>query len=152
MRALPILLALIVCGAHASTERIAPANVSRLEVAWVYDTGDSTEALSPGADRPAFEATPVYSDGTLYLSTPLGTVAALDAETGRQLWKVDLQIPYHSSKNAGIFLNRKTFPLSLVGPTTIWPLPIISWVNIRTRSIIWQRRARFFKNSATQDF
>jgi quinoprotein glucose dehydrogenase len=92
MKALPMLLALIVCGAHASTERIAPANVSRLEVAWVYDTGDSTDALAPGADQPAFEATPVYSDGTLYLSTPLGTVAALDAETGRQLWKVDLQI------------------------------------------------------------
>jgi quinoprotein glucose dehydrogenase len=92
MKALPILLALIACGAHASTERIAPANVSRLEVAWVYDTGDSTDALAPGADQPAFEATPVYSDGTLYLSTPLGTVAALDAETGRQLWRVDLQI------------------------------------------------------------
>jgi quinoprotein glucose dehydrogenase len=92
MKALPMLLALIVCGAHASTERIAPANVSRLEVAWVYDTGDSTDPLAPGADQPAFEATPVYSDGTLYLSTPLGTVAALDAETGRQLWKVDLQI------------------------------------------------------------
>jgi len=92
MKALPILLAWVVCGAHASTEQIVPANVGRLEVAWVYDTGDSTEALAPGADRPSFEATPVYADGALYLSTPLGTVTALDADTGRQLWKVDLQI------------------------------------------------------------
>ncbi|HKQ12516.1 MAG TPA: pyrroloquinoline quinone-dependent dehydrogenase [Steroidobacteraceae bacterium] len=92
MRSLPILLAWIVCGAHASTDRIAPANVERLEVAWVYDTGDSTEPLAPGADRPSFEATPVYADGALYVSTPLGTVAALDADSGRQLWKVDLQI------------------------------------------------------------
>ena len=92
MRALPVLLIFVFCGAHASTERIAPANVSRLDVAWVYDTGDSTEALAPGADRPAFEATPVYADGALYLSTPVGTVAALDAETGRQLWKVDLKV------------------------------------------------------------
>jgi quinoprotein glucose dehydrogenase len=92
MKALPVLLASVVCGAHASTERIVPTNVGRLEVAWVYDTGDSTEPLSSGADRPSFEATPVYADGALYLSTPLGTVAALDADTGRQLWKVDLQI------------------------------------------------------------
>jgi quinoprotein glucose dehydrogenase len=80
------------CAAHAATERIAPANVSHLEVAWTYDTGDSTEALAPGADRPAFEATPVYADGALYLSTPLGTVAALNAETGKELWKVDLKV------------------------------------------------------------
>ena len=92
MKSLPILLVFMFCSAHASTERISPANVTRLDVAWVYDTGDSTEALAPGADRPAFEATPVYADGALYLSTPLGTVAALDAETGRQLWKVDLKV------------------------------------------------------------
>ena len=92
MRALPILLSLAVCGAHASTERISPTTIGRLEVAWVYDTGDSTEALRPGADPPAFEATPVYAEGALYLSTPLGTVAALDAETGKELWKVDLAI------------------------------------------------------------
>jgi quinoprotein glucose dehydrogenase len=92
MKALPMLLALAVCGAHASTERISPTTIGRLEVAWVYDTGDSTEALRPGADPPAFEATPVYAEGALYLSTPLGTVAALDAETGKELWKVDLAI------------------------------------------------------------
>jgi quinoprotein glucose dehydrogenase len=93
MRALPVLFFFVACGARAAEgERISPANVARLEVAWIYDTGDSTEALSPGADRPAFEATPVYADGALYLSTPLGTVAALDAETGRELWKVDLKI------------------------------------------------------------
>lgn len=92
MRALSTLLAVVACGAQASTDRIGPTNVSQLATAWVYDTGDSTEALLPGADRPAFEATPVYADGALYLSTPLGTVAALDADTGRELWKIDLQI------------------------------------------------------------
>jgi quinoprotein glucose dehydrogenase len=78
--------------AQAAPERISPANVSRLKVAWIYDTGDSTEAVVPGGKRPAFEATPVYVDGALYIATPLGTVAALDAQTGRELWKVDLRI------------------------------------------------------------
>ena len=92
MKALPILLLLVICNAHAATERITPANVSRLAVAWIYDTGDSTEAFAPGADQPAFEATPVYADGALYVSTPVGTVAALDADTGRELWKIDLEV------------------------------------------------------------
>ena len=76
----------------AANDPIRPDNVNRLALAWTYDTGDSTAALMPGEDGPAFEATPVYVDGQLYLSTPMGTVAALDAETGRELWKVDLKI------------------------------------------------------------
>ncbi|MFL6550791.1 MAG: PQQ-binding-like beta-propeller repeat protein, partial [Povalibacter sp.] len=73
-------------------ERITTSNVSGLQVAWTYDTGDSTEALAPGGDPPAFEATPAFADDTLYLSTPMGTVAAIDAASGRERWKIDLKI------------------------------------------------------------
>jgi quinoprotein glucose dehydrogenase len=78
--------------AQAQPERINPDNVGRLGVVWTYDTRESTEPPRPGADRPAFEATPVYSDGRLYLSTPGGLVIALDAETGTEVWRVDLKI------------------------------------------------------------
>jgi quinoprotein glucose dehydrogenase len=86
-----------VCGMLASVaafgaEPITPANVSGLEVIWTYDTGDPTEPLAPGGKAPAFEATPVVKDGVLYLSTPMGTVAALDADSGKELWRVDLKI------------------------------------------------------------
>lgn len=89
---------------EAAPERIMPANIDRLRVAWIYDTGVSTHALSPGGDSPAFEATPVHVDDTLYVSTPLGTVAALDADTGRELWKVDLKI--RRNTNYSDFANR----------------------------------------------
>ena len=47
-------------------------NVKSLKVAWTYRTGD---AYQPKNSRgTAFEATPLYVDGTLYLSTPLGRV------------------------------------------------------------------------------
>ena len=98
-----------VCGLMASVgafgaEPIVPANVGGLEVAWTYDTGDPTEPLVPGGKAPAFEATPVVKDGVLYLSTPMGTVAALDADSGKELWKVDLQI--RRNTNYSDFANR----------------------------------------------
>src|ERR1044071_3525048 len=47
-------------------------NVSSLRVAWTFRTGD---AYQPKHSRPtAFEATPIYIDGTLFLATPLGRV------------------------------------------------------------------------------
>lgn len=76
----------------AAAERIAPDNVHRLAPAWIYDTGDSVQPIGGRGKPPAFEATPVYADGRLYLSTPQGTVAALDAETGKEVWRTDLAV------------------------------------------------------------
>ena len=82
----------VALAAQAPPERITPDNVARLGVVWTYDTRESSEPLRPGTDRPAFEATPVYADGRLYLSTPRGLVIALDADTGTEAWRVDLKI------------------------------------------------------------
>jgi quinoprotein glucose dehydrogenase len=81
----------IVAFARTNREPITPENVQRLAVAWTYDTRDPTGRL--GGDKPpAFEATPAYADGVLYVSTPLGTVAALDADTGAEIWRVQLGV------------------------------------------------------------
>ena len=70
-------------------------NVQALKVAWTFRTGD---AYQPKDSRPtAFEATPLYVDGTLYLSTPLGRILALDPVTGQQRWAYDAKI----NKDAG---------------------------------------------------
>jgi quinoprotein glucose dehydrogenase len=67
------------------------ANVAKLEVAWTFRTGD---AYTPARSRPtAHEATPLYIDGVLYLSTPLGRVIALDPVTGRERWAFDGKAP-----------------------------------------------------------
>jgi quinohemoprotein ethanol dehydrogenase len=60
-------------------EQIDSGNVSRLGVAWQYDT-DSLRGL---------EATPLVANGVLYASTPWTNVFALDARTGRELWRWD---------------------------------------------------------------
>jgi len=81
---------------------IRPENVRSLKVAWTFRTGD---AYQPAHSKPtAFEATPLYIDGTLYLATPLGRILALDPVTGKQRWAYDAKI----DKDAGFgdFANR----------------------------------------------
>ncbi|HET7218833.1 MAG TPA: pyrroloquinoline quinone-dependent dehydrogenase [Vicinamibacterales bacterium] len=99
-----VLSALVMAPAQRAAERIDRSNVAKLAVAWTYDTRDSVERLQPGTKQPAFEATPVYADGRLYLSTPQGTVAALDASTGAEIWRIDLQI--RKDANYSDFANR----------------------------------------------
>jgi quinoprotein glucose dehydrogenase len=98
------LAGLVLASAQSAPERIGPHNIGRLGVAWTYDTRDSVERLRPGTKPPAFEATPVYADGKLYVSTPQGSVAALDAGTGAEVWRVDLQI--RKDANYSDFANR----------------------------------------------
>jgi quinoprotein glucose dehydrogenase len=76
-------------------KQITPANVAQLKVAWTFRTGDAYQPKDSRAT--AFEATPLYIDGTLYLSTPLGRVLALDPVKGTQIWAYDP----HIDKDAG---------------------------------------------------
>ncbi|HEV7716510.1 MAG TPA: pyrroloquinoline quinone-dependent dehydrogenase [Steroidobacteraceae bacterium] len=94
MKAPLLLCCLLPLAATARTapERITPDNVQRLAVAWTYDAHNPTGPTHPAGKPPAFEATPVYASGRLYVSTPLGTVAALDAETGAEVWRVELDV------------------------------------------------------------
>lgn len=82
-------------GRDRGGERYSPltginrGNVRRLAPAWEYSTGEAAVKLMQSV---SFEATPLVFDGTLYLSTPLGRVIALEAETGRARWVTDLQV------------------------------------------------------------
>jgi quinoprotein glucose dehydrogenase len=65
---------------YSSLTQIAPTNVARLTRAWTYDTGEPANA---------FQTTPLVIDGLMYLSTPAQRIVALDAATGREVWKYD---------------------------------------------------------------
>lgn len=95
-------------GGDAGGERFSPLdairreNVASLEVAWTFRTGD---AYQPKDSKPtAFEATPLHVGGTLYLSTPVGRVIALDPVTGQQRWAFDAKVP--RDKGYGDFASR----------------------------------------------
>ena len=67
---------------YTTLNQITPTNVSQLQVAWRYDTHDE----SPGSEM---QANPIILDGVLYSESPKQMIFALDAATGRELWKFD---------------------------------------------------------------
>ena len=66
---------------HYSTlTQINRHNVKKLAVAWIYDTGEPSTGM---------QTNPVVVDGTVYAYTSSQKVIALNAATGKLLWKFD---------------------------------------------------------------
>ncbi|ORM76215.1 membrane-bound PQQ-dependent dehydrogenase, glucose/quinate/shikimate family [Pantoea eucrina] len=69
----------------SALKQISKANVSNLEVAWEYHTGDMRQESD--ATEYTFEATPLKANDMLYLCTPHNEVHALNPESGAVKWK-----------------------------------------------------------------
>jgi glucose dehydrogenase len=62
--------------------------VQKLQIAWQwkhFDVPMEQYDTTPGQ----FEAVPLMIDGVLYVTTPYNNIAALDGETGKELWRFD---------------------------------------------------------------
>ena len=68
---------------HSPLTQITPANVNRLVAQWQFQT----DTLGK------FEATPLVVDGVIYVTGPLDTAWAIDARTGRQIWRYKRDLP-----------------------------------------------------------
>src|SRR5215472_1906896 len=79
-------------GSHYSPlAQINRKNVDQLKVAWTFDTGE----------QGGLETNPIVVDAVLYGITPRQKVFALDAATGKLLWKFDSGI-YGRQPNRGL--------------------------------------------------
>ena len=67
---------------YSTMTQINPGNVSKLAPVWSYELG-------PGGGSQ--QATPLYSNGVLYTVTNWSIVAAVDAKSGKQIWRYDPQ-------------------------------------------------------------
>src|SRR5580698_3226046 len=65
---------------YSDLKQINRSNVAKLQVAWSYDTAD-------GAGDP--QTQPIMVNGVLFGLTPKHKVVALDAATGKLLWRFD---------------------------------------------------------------
>ena len=89
---------------HSLLTQITPSNVKGLEPAWIWQS----ESFPGG-----FQATPLVVDGVMYTVEAPNNVVALDAATGRVLWK----FPYRNlgtARVAGHIANRG---LAILGET-----------------------------------
>jgi glucose dehydrogenase len=70
-------------GRDYTNQRMSPLtqintqNADKLGLAWQFKTGVSA----------TFQATPIVTDGVMYVALPYNHVAALDAKTGKELWR-----------------------------------------------------------------
>ena len=67
---------------YSPLNHINSTNVSDLGFAWAYDV-----KLEKGNVYRGLEATPIIVDGVLYTSGPWGFVYALDARSGKEIWR-----------------------------------------------------------------
>ncbi len=76
--------------------QITALNVSRLKVAWSFQTRTFDKGVSSTDATSRFETTPVLWHRTLYLTSPYNEVFAIDAESGALRWSYDPKIDRNS--------------------------------------------------------
>jgi quinoprotein glucose dehydrogenase len=76
---------------YSALKQINRDNVSRLQVAWTFDSGDAFQGSE-------MQCNPLIVDGRLFATTPKLRVISLDAATGKQIWVFD---PNEGNKVAG---------------------------------------------------
>jgi quinoprotein glucose dehydrogenase len=69
---------------YSTLSQINTSNVHQLQVAWVYHTNDADTV-----NKSQIQCNPIIIDGVLYGTTPQLVVFALDASTGKELWRFD---------------------------------------------------------------
>jgi quinohemoprotein ethanol dehydrogenase len=65
---------------YSTMTQINPQNIGKLALAWSYELG---------AGGGSQQATPLFSNGILYTVTNWSIVAAVDAKTGKEIWRYD---------------------------------------------------------------
>jgi alcohol dehydrogenase (cytochrome c) len=68
---------------HSPLTQITPENVDRLSAQWTFQTGTLG----------SFQTTPIVIDGVLYVTGFNNNAWAIDARTGRQIWRYRRELP-----------------------------------------------------------
>lgn len=85
----------------STATQITPENVHLLEKAWETHTGDVSDGKG---DLPPtfFNATPLFVNDTVYVSTPFYRILALDPGTGEVRWSYDSQSQLEALTQPGL--------------------------------------------------
>lgn len=81
---------------YSALKQIDTANVSRLQLAWKFDTGDARKDSE-------MQCNPLIAGGRMFISSPQLRVIALDPATGKRLWRFD---PHDGKPGSGKYRHR----------------------------------------------
>lgn len=79
---------------YSPLDQVNTSNVQQLEVAWEYHTNDADTA-----GRTQIQCNPIIIEGIMYGSSPKLKVFALDAGTGKEIWRFDPAVATSFSLN-----------------------------------------------------
>lgn len=79
---------------YSNLEEINPDNIDKLELAWVYHTGDDI-----AGNHTQIQCNPIILNGILYGTSPSLKVFALNAATGSRIWEFDPDPEDNYAKN-----------------------------------------------------
>jgi len=85
---------------YSSLAQIDTNNVSQLQVAWEFHTGDMDTAA-----HSQIQCNPIVVDGIMYFTSPMLKVFAVDAATGKQKWMYSPYDTITEDKNGHFNLN-----------------------------------------------
>jgi quinoprotein glucose dehydrogenase len=92
---------------YAPFDQINKDTVKDLGISWVWDSVDNADIkLRPGMVPTAYKSTPIKVGDVLYTSTSLGSVVALEAATGKQIWTFDTET-WKDGRPANIGFNHR---------------------------------------------
>lgn len=74
---------------YSRVAQITPDNVDRLELAWLYRTGEMQRRPSKQFQSSDFANTPILAGGSLIVCTPWNRLIALDPVSGAERWVFD---------------------------------------------------------------
>ncbi len=115
---------------HSALTQITPDNVGRLAVRWIHQF--------PVKGRN--ETSPIVRDGVMFVTSPPGHVAALDAASGKVRWTYDITTTSHGghagpvNRGAAIMGDKvfvptsdgRLFALSMASGSVVWQVRIVA--------------------------
>lgn len=122
----------------AAIDQITRDNVNDLRVAWTFHTGDVP--ISPTGNGAEDQETPLQIGDRIYLCTPHNNVIAVDADTGKQIWKREINAQAQVwNRCRGLAYFDATKPLvqpTSAGATPVPPVAITAGANCQRRLLM----------------
>jgi alcohol dehydrogenase (cytochrome c) len=119
---------------HSPLTQITPANVKGLVPQWTFQTGVLGN----------FETTTLVRDNVLYVTGPQNVAWALDARTGRQIWRYRRELPENLTACCGL-VNRG---FGMLGDTlfmTTLDAHLLA-LDMKTGAIVWDAVLEEYRN------
>jgi quinate dehydrogenase (quinone) len=117
----------------AALDQINRSNVAGLVPAWTYHTGDVAISDGNGAED---QTTPLQVGEKVFICTPHNNIIALDADTGKQLWKNDINAQskvWQRCRGLAFFDASAALPQPLDGSTAATAVAVAPGANCQRR-------------------